>query len=260
MTTNLALPFGRTSISETQVRSLTDGERAAELLTKFGHDNSEAVVKSFLGSIPELLQWLEENGRTFPWRETTDDWKVYVAELLLQRTNADAVLKVFPKFVERYPSVDALAEADEDELRKFVYELGLVDNRVKTLTSVGEQFADGLPDNVNTLKEPWGVGEYSARACQLFARGDPQPLVDSNFARVIGRVMGIEMPSQPHKSKQVYALMNALTPQNPDVARAFNLAILDLGASTCTPTDPDCRLCPVNRACNYYQQPKEATT
>lgn len=260
MTTGSALPFGRTSVSKSDISNLTNAERAAELLTEFGHDAPEAAVKSFLGSIPELLQWLEENGRTFPWRETTDAWEVYAAELLLQRTNADAVLRVFPSFIERYPSPAALAEADEDEIRKLVYELGLVDNRLKTLQSVGEQFADGLPDSVSELQEPWGVGEYSARACQLFARRDPQPLVDSNFARVISRVMGIEMPSQPHKSKQVYALMNALTPRDPDVARAFNLGILDLGGVTCTSTNPDCGLCPLNRGCNYYQQSKEETT
>ena len=260
MTTDSALPFGRTSVSETEVRSLTNAERAGELLAKFGHDAPEAAVNSFLGSIPELLQWLEANGRTFPWRETTDAWEVYAAEVLIKRTNADAALRVFPRFIERYPSAAALAKADEEELRELVYEIGLVDNRVKTLQSVGEQFADGLPDSVSELKEPWGVGEYSARACQLFARGDPQPLVDSNFARVVSRVMGIEMPSQPHKSKQVYALMNALTPQDTNIARAFNLGILDLGASTCTPTSPDCGLCPLNRGCNYYQQSKEATT
>jgi A/G-specific adenine glycosylase len=163
--------------------------------------------------VRELLEWLQENGRIFPWRETTDARKVYAAELLLQRTKVDAVQNVFLKFIERYLSVDSLDGADEDELRKVVYELGLVDHRVKTLISVGEEFSDGLPSSVDELKEPWDVGKYSARACQLFTRGDPQPLVDSNFARAISRVMKIQMPSQLYKTSRYILLWTRSRPE-----------------------------------------------
>lgn len=92
-------------------------------------------------------------------------------------------------------------------------------------------------------------GEYE----KLFARKQPLALVDVNFARVIERVLGYEMPQQPHKSDDVYELLNALVPSDPAAARAFNLAILDLGALICTPDNPTCESCPINAACNYYQ-------
>lgn len=118
-----------------------------------------------------------------------------------------------------------------------MYSLGFVNHRTRTLQEVAElvyeQYDGTVPDSVSVLKEPWRVGDYSARACQIFARGEALALVDTNFARVVGRVLGYEMPGQPHKSDEVYSLLGALVPDDPALARAFNLAILDLGALVC---------------------------
>jgi len=234
-----------------------DVQKAVEVAEKGGVEESEKRLWDLIEHIPDLLNWLENHGRSYPWRQTTDPWEVYLAEILLQRTRGDAVEKIYSDILQRFPDPVALSETSENEIREAVFSLGFVNHRTRTLTAVGELFReeyDGqVPDSTEELKRPWRVGEYSARATQLFARGKSIGLVDSNFSRVIGRILGYEMPRQPHKSEEVYELMDALTPSEPEVARSFNLAILDLGALVCTSENPDCESCPVSEACWYYE-------
>ena len=258
---NSPLPFGNTSVSVDTIESLVDREQAVSEAQKGDVDQPEKRIQWFIEAIPELLDWLEAHGRVYPWRETTDPWKVYLAEILLQRTRGDAVENVYSDVLQKFPDPDTLTRTSEEEIKDVVRSLGFVNHRTRTLVDVGEIFTeefDGeIPDSVEELKQPWRVGDYSARATQLFARGQPMALVDANFARVIGRILGYEMPSQPHKSDDVYALLDALTPDDPDIARSFNLAILDLGATVCTPKNPDCQSCPVNAACDYYDSNRD---
>lgn len=253
------LPFGRTSVSSNELRRLIDVHAAADLAREGGVANAEKRIQELIEHLPALLEWLEEHGRRYPWRKTTDPWKIYVTEVLLQRTRADAVDNIYDDFFDRFPGPTELANDDESDIRNMVHSLGFVNHRTRTLREVADLCVShgGVPDPLDTLKEPWRVGDYSARACQLFARGQPLALVDANFARVIGRVLGYDMPSQPHKSDDVYALLDGLVPAEPAVARAFNLAILDLGALVCTPENPNCESCPINEACTYYQTKRE---
>ncbi|ACV46582.1 MULTISPECIES: base excision DNA repair protein [Halomicrobium] len=253
----LRLPFGKTEVSAEEIDSLVDRDLAVEHAKTGNVNQPEERIQEFIETVPELLSWLEANGRVYLWRETTDPWKVYLAEILLQRTRGNAVEKIYDDVLRQFPDPETLVEATEGEIEDVVRSLGFVNHRTRTLTEVGEIFTEDfggeVPGSLDKLKRPWRVGDYSARATQLFAREQPMALVDSNFARVIGRVLGYEMPSQPHKSDDVYALMEALTPDDPDLARSFNLAILDLGALVCTSEDPDCPSCPLNSACSYYE-------
>ena len=252
-----SLPFGRTDTNVTEVRSLADIETAIEQASHGNVNQPEERIDKFIDAIPVLLKWLETQGRQYPWRATTDPWEVYTAEILLQRTRGDAVENVYSEFLEQFPDPVALSEATEEEIQDIVKSLGFVNHRTRTLQDVGEIFTTEyngeVPNSVDKLKKPWRVGDYSARACQIFARGEPMALVDTNFARVFRRVLGYDMPDQPHKSAKVYALLDALVPSDTDLARAFNLAVLDLGALICTPEKPACETCPINDACHYYQ-------
>jgi A/G-specific adenine glycosylase len=251
------VPFGRTDISSEELKQLIDIEEASTQAEKGEVKNADEKVEDFVSCVPDLLKWLEQCGREYPWRATNDPWKVYLAEILLQRTRGDAVEKIYSDVIKQFPNPEAVHEASEKEIREAVRSLGFVNHRQRTLKEVGKIFTDQydgeVPNSIDELKKPWRVGDYSARATQLFAREKPMALVDANFARVIGRVFDYEMPQQPHKSKQVYAFLEALTPNDPDTARSFNLAVLDLGALICTPDNPDCESCPISSACQYYR-------
>jgi A/G-specific adenine glycosylase len=257
VTQRSSLPFGRTKISSEELKQFIDVEGAGVQAKKGGVENAEKKIEDFVSCIPDLLKWLEQRGREYPWRETTDPWKVYLAEILLQRTRGDAVDKIYSDVIKQFPNPEALEEASDEEIREAIHSLGFVNHRQRTLTEVGRIFTnqyDGeIPNSIDELKKPWRVGDYSARATQLFARQKPMTLVDTNFARVIGRIFDYEMPQQPHKSKDVYAFLETLTPNDPGIARSFNLAILDLGALICTPDNPHCESCPIRGVCQYHR-------
>lgn len=253
----ISLPFGRTETTSGEINDLTQSSKAVSVLEEQGIENAEEKVDSFLNKVPSLLEWLEENGRDYPWRRTTDPWKVYLAEILLQRTRADSVADIYPDFISNFPDPSSLKEADDSELENIVEKLGFVNHRIKTLKDVAKvstkKKGKKVPDTIEGLKEPWRVGEYSARACQIFAREKPLALIDANIARVMGRILNYEMPSQPHKSEELYSFMEALMPKDPGVARAFNLALLDLGALVCTPENPKCEKCPFSEVCCFFR-------
>lgn len=253
-----SLPFGETQITVSEAKSLMNIGAAIDLSQQGDVEHPEERINEFVESVPGLLQWLENHGRRYPWRNSHDPYEVFIAEILLQRTRGDAVNKIYRDFLESFPDLEALNEAEDTKIRSLIRSLGFVNHRTRTLNEIGEifteQYDSKVPDSVEELQQPWRVGEYSARACQIFARDEPMALVDSNFARVFSRVLGYEMPNQPHKSSAVYALLDALIPSDPDVARAFNLAVLDLGALVCTPSNPACESCPLRSACNFYER------
>lgn len=255
MSSELNLPFGRTRITASEYSELVEIARAEELLAANGVDSPAERLECFVSVCPEMLRWLETHGRHFPWRNTVDPWRVYATEILLQRTRAAAVEEIYEAFFEEFPTPEELHEGDEETLRDLVQSLGFVNHRTRSLFEAAEmcveEYGGDVPESLEALKQPWRVGDYSARACLVFAFGHAQPLVDTNFARVVGRIFDYEMPSQPHKSDTVYELLDALVPNEPSVARAFNLAILDIGALVCSPDSPSCNECPLRDGCEF---------
>ena len=254
------LPFGRTGSSKKEIRRSTSPEQTVELLIDQGQSVQEAKnrVDLFLASISDLLKWVASNGQRYPWRSTTDPWKVYVAEILLQRTRGDAVQNVYADFLDAYPEPEAMLDATEEQVLEIVRPLGFGNQRTKSLLDVGEilneRYGGEVSADLDALQEPWRVGPYCARATLLFAHGRSMALVDSNFARVFGRVLDYEMPTQPHKSEQVYRLIKGVTPNVPELVRAFNLAILDLGDAVFEAGSPRCSECPLEESCAYTVQ------
>lgn len=258
MKCDVRLPFGQTEIDTGTYRSLVDTKQAEQILADNGVANPGERLERFIRVCPEMFRWLEEHGRSFPWRYTTDPWTVYATEILLQRTRADAVEDLFEDFFDEFPTPFALYSAEEETIRELVYPLGFVNHRTRSLSEAAEmcvtEYEGSVPESLEALTRPWRAGDYSGRACLIFAFGQVQPLVDTNFARVIGRVLDYEMPTQPHKSTEVYDLLGALVPDNSSLARAFNLAILDIGALVCSPESPDCEVCPLSNGCAFALQ------
>lgn len=253
-------PFGRTKVSQEEIFETVNVKLAIEIASRAGIENPADRVYRFVTAVPDLLSWLDEQGREYPWRETTDPWTIYATEILLQRTRADAVDGVYDDFFAAFTTPEDLHQASENAIREIVRPLGFVNHRTRALQEAGEMICEDyegkIPASIEALKQPWRVGSYTARATLVFARGESLALVDVNFARVIGRVLGYDMPDQPHKNDEVYDLLDALVPSEPALARAFNLAILDLGALVCTPSNPRCETCPINGGCQYYLNTK----
>ena len=205
----------------------------------------------------DLLQWFEDNQRSFPWRETCDPYKIMIAEKLLQQTAAThVVVTAYNEIIELYPDIEALASADIKELRRIILPLGFLYRADELLRMAQEILASKsgrVPDALKELLSLPGIGDYAARAILSFAYEQDVPIVDTNVARWLHRVYNIDrsLPNNPARNRALIELAALLIPEGN--SRDFNLAVLDLCASICTARRPDCAHCPVLRSCRYGQ-------
>lgn len=194
----------------------------------------------------DLFTWADENLREYPWRDTDATfYEVFVAEFFLTQTPADNVGRLFPEFVERYPSLAAIKEADEETLAAAIEPIGFYNMRAASLKQIAEEY-DSLPRDPDKLMELPRVGPYVANATVCFACGEPLPVLDRNVERIYGRVFGEWWPDTLSAQE---ALARNLVPE--DGARTYNLALLDFGAAVCT-ADPQCEICFAPDYCTYY--------
>ncbi|MBS1263807.1 MAG: G/T mismatches repair enzyme [Methanonatronarchaeales archaeon] len=193
-----------------------------------------------------LLEFAEENLRSYPWRATDDPYRVLMAEIMLRRTRADQVEGVYNEFIKRYPTMEDLSRANEDDLREILETLGLVNRRLKmmheTVEEVGEKYGGNTPTNPEELKGIDELGDYIANATACFAANRRFPILDTNVRRLISRYFGIS------DQKKIAKKAQKLLP-NSDY-RTYNLALLDFPAVYCRP-NPDCNNCTLNKACIY---------
>jgi A/G-specific adenine glycosylase len=203
----------------------------------------------------DLLTWELEHGRVFPWRTTTDPFHILIAEMMLRRTQARQVAKVYISFTGKYLDAKALADAPSDEIAGELYSLGLA-WRVPAFQTLArilvDQYDGKVPGDYDTLSELPGVGDYVASAVCCFAFGKPVILADTNTVRVVGRIYDIPTNPESRRKKPVRQILEALLyRQEP---RLYNYALLDLASLICTPTDPSCEICPVLRYCKTGQK------
>jgi DNA (cytosine-5)-methyltransferase 1 len=205
----------------------------------------------------KLLAWFEQNARSFPWRETTDPYRILIAEKLLQQTAVNEnVVSAYEMILERHPTVEHLARATAKDLEPAMRPLGFryraTELPVLAKTLVRDEAAQ-IPQNLKALLSLPGVGDYSARAILSFAHNQNVPIVDTNVARLLHRLFGITepLPSNPARNKRFLTLASRLLPAGK--ARKFNLACLDLCAEICTVRRPSCNICPLQRDCVYGQ-------
>jgi len=202
----------------------------------------------------KIIKWGKENFRSFPWRETKDPYKILVSEIMLHRTRAEQVVSVYETFLKRYPNVYSLSRANYCELEEILAPLGLrwrILNLKKAAKFIVENYAGKIPDRKDLLLRLPGVSGYIAGAVLCFAYGKPEPLLDTNTVRILGRVFDIEIKDSSRRSKKFQQLMeHIIDKKNP---RIFNYALLDLGALICVKKhEPQCRKCPVRDHCRYY--------
>ncbi|SMF68775.1 A/G-specific adenine glycosylase [Allosphingosinicella indica] len=202
---------------------------------------------------PELLRWYDVHARDLPWRakpgETPDPYRVWLSEVMLQQTTVAAVRSYFARFTERWPTVDALAEADEGEVMAAWAGLGYyarARNLVACARAVAEEHDGIFPDTEEGLRALPGIGAYTAAAIATIAFGRRAVVVDANVERVVTRLFAIETPLAAARP-EIRARTDTITPD--DRAGDFAQAMMDLGATICTPRNPACAICPLSDIC-----------
>ena len=205
-----------------------------------------------------ILEWFRENGRVLPWRETRDPYAIWLSEIILQQTRIEQGKPYWERFMKRWPTVEALARASEDEVLREWQGLGYY-SRARNLHEAAKQIVEmgGFPQTVEGIKRLKGVGDYTAAAIGSIAFNLPAAVVDGNVYRVLARHYGIETPINTTEGKKEFtALANSLLPAND--ASAFNQAMMDFGAVQCTPVNPQCTVCPLQETCVALHDGKTA--
>lgn len=202
-----------------------------------------------------LRQWYAQNGRQLPWRETANPYHIWVSEIILQQTRVAQGLDYFIRFIQRFPDVASLAEADEDEVMRHWQGLGYY-SRARNLQAAARQIMQAggkFPDTYKEVRALKGVGDYTAAAICSFAYGLPHAVVDGNVYRVLSRLMAITTPIDSTKGKREFAQLADMLLDR-DQPALHNQAIMDFGATQCVPHHPDCGSCPLSHHCEAHQQ------
>jgi len=203
-------------------------------------DQSRAFVR-------KLLIWYKKAARDLPWRETRNPYAVLVSEFMLQQTQVSRVLEFYPRFLKRFPTIEALARARPKAVMEQWDGLGYyarARNLHKLAREVTRRHDGTLPGSPEDLRTLPGVGPYTAGAVACFAYEQPVAAVDTNVKRVLGRVF---------RKKDVWGLATAIMPRNGKRAWKFNQALMELGALVCVARKPRCAVCPVRRECLSVQ-------
>ncbi len=204
----------------------------------------------------KLIRWFEDEGKSYPWRETSDPYAILVSELMLQQTQIATVLKrgYFTRWMEKFPDWASLAMAEEPEVLKSWEGLGYYNrarNLQKTAGIIVEKFGGQFPETYEEVLSLPGVGRYTAGAVLSFAFGKSIPIVDGNIIRVLSRIMAFHEPVNiPSSAATLWKWAESLTPGKN--ARAYNSGVMELGQTICRKSSPDCEVCPVSQFCLAY--------
>ncbi|WJP97423.1 A/G-specific adenine glycosylase [Macrococcus bovicus] len=200
-----------------------------------------------------LLSWFDSNKREMPWRETKDPYKIWLSEVMLQQTQVNTVRDYYLRFIERFPTIESLAGADEDDVLKYWEGLGYYSRVRNFQTAVREveETYGSVPADGEKFLALKGVGPYTRGAVMSIAFNLPYPAVDGNVFRVFSRLDDdptdtAKPAARKHFEEKVMQVM-------PERAGDFNEALMELGATVCTPRNPICMLCPVNEHCEAFE-------
>lgn len=202
-----------------------------------------------------LLSWYDRHARSLPWRGHPDPYAVWVSEIMLQQTRVETVIPYFLRWIERFPTLAALAAASEQDVLSVWEGLGYYSrarNLHRAARQVVEAHAGQLPRTRAELERLPGIGRYTAGAIASMAYGQDEPALDANIRRVLARVFDVSLPARsPQGEARLLQLARQVLP--PGHAGDFNQALMDLGSAICTPHNPACLLCPLQTFCQAYQ-------
>ena len=201
----------------------------------------------------KVIKWYGNHGRSFPWRETTDPYHVLIAEILLRRTTASAVSRVYDTFLNRFDSPKRLARARVSTIAQCLSSLGLQSRRANELKEMASKIikdhSGAVPRSHEELLALPGVGAYIASAVRNFAYCDSSPLVDGNVVHFIARVFGIDYGGPTDSG--AWDFMTIFGGRNQDAKLYWG--IIDLVATVCLRRNPRCHICSLSEVCNWYK-------
>ena len=198
-----------------------------------------------------LLSWYTHNARELPWRDHPDPYAVWVSEIMLQQTRVETVIPYFKRWMERFPTLDALAQASQEEVLATWEGLGYYGrarNLHRAAQMVASEHGGQIPSDPQTLRRLPGIGRYTAAAILSMAFGRDEAALDGNIRRVLARVFDVREPARsPEGERRLWLLAQEHLP--PGHAGAYNQALMDLGSAICLPRKPDCQRCPLAGIC-----------
>ena len=202
-----------------------------------------------------LIAWFAAHRRDMPWRESSDPYFIWISEIMLQQTQVATVIPYFERFIRQFPTVQDLAKADSHEVMKAWEGLGYYSrarNMQKAAKEVVQKFEGKIPDNLTDLLSLPGIGRYTAGAILSIAFGQKAPILDGNVIRVLTRVFHIT--DNVDKATTKTLLWDFATTILPNQKlREFNEGLMELGATLCTPTNPNCDACPWQKQCEAHR-------
>jgi A/G-specific adenine glycosylase len=197
----------------------------------------------------KLHHWYQEHGRhDLPWRHTEDAYCIYVSEIMLQQTQVKTVLeRYYFQFLERFPSLEVLAEAPLDDVLKMWEGLGYY-TRARNLHACAKITAPTLPESYDALLKLPGIGKNTASALCAFAYKQPLAVMEANVKRILSRIHAHENPSDAQLRQDALSLLDVKNPYD------YNQAMMDIGSMLCTVKNPDCLACPFSTICKAYEE------
>ena len=208
-----------------------------------------------------LIRWYRQNGRDLPWRNTSDPYRIWVSEILLQQTRVETVIPYYKTFLDRFPTVQSLAMASQDDVLKTWENLGYYSrarNLHRAARIVQENLSGEIPRSRDALRKLPGVGAYTAGAIASIAFGEPVPAVDGNARRVLARLFSVRTAlNRPSTIRRLETIAGRLVlGSDPG---AFNQGLMDLAGAFCTPRKPACSRCPLQKHCRSLRQGLQET-
>lgn len=198
-----------------------------------------------------ILRWYSENKRSLPWRKTKDPYRIWLSEILLQQTRVAQGLPYYKKFIKQYPTVIDLAAASEEEVLKLWQGLGYYSrarNLHATAKTITTDYKGKFPKTHKDLLKLKGVGDYTASAIASACYNVPEPVVDGNVYRVLARYFGVDIPIDSSQGTKYFKELAREVMDMDDIG-PYNQGIMEFGAIQCTPKNPDCLHCPLNKSC-----------
>jgi A/G-specific adenine glycosylase len=197
-----------------------------------------------------LLAWYSNNKRNFPWRKTTNPYNILIAEILLQKTNAEKVAPIYLEFISRHPNFNSLTKATQSELSELLRPLGLYRVKAKNLLRIAKIMSEGGTSLKSKLTSLPGVGDYILNSVLVFGYGERRILLDTNIRRVVNRFFGLKIKKDPRRDKRAKELAEKILPHKN--IKNFYWAIIDFASSVCRFKAPQCTSCSLRSKCDYF--------